>query len=372
MADGYFMHDSLWSALLAIGSLQDPIEIARRAVHVLDGNPLVQEVEFHLNGTSGTADIRISGGRPRGASPVDEATRTIIPLKYGNLVLGSVVARVTENIDRQERVMIVAFLQAVAHHLFHRYLLSVTSEIELDLTDALHERVLALEDSNRRLKHEIGDRRTAEQRVVEELREKTAAVQEIHHRVKNNLQVILSLIAVARQTADGADTDTVLGRIADRIQVMAAAYDEVLHSPTVGRVAVDRLFSRLTHELSQQGIARIRLTAPPSSRTIGADIAVPLALLIREALTVSVPGGCDVPVTSRIGDDILEIEMVVGPGPEESVSRRAGRDGVLDAMLYALDATLAESGVDRSRSFVVAVPLESPVATDRRPDIVVV
>ncbi|MCR9257844.1 MAG: transporter substrate-binding domain-containing protein [Alphaproteobacteria bacterium] len=68
------------------------------------------------------------------------------------------------------------------------------------------------------------------------LHEKDTLVQEIHHRVKNNLQVILSIISLQRRSADGDHEREALSETSRRVRVMSSLYESLYQSDDVSRI----------------------------------------------------------------------------------------------------------------------------------------
>lgn len=363
MQNASYMHEPLWSALYAIGSLDSPMDVAHRAVRVLNGIGDVHLVEFFLAGIQREPELQLRGGsqRDRDYSAEERTRALVIPLVHGRTELGRVVAILDPAIARQDQVIIVAFLQAVAHHLFHRYLLQLTSEIESDLAQQAHERLLALEDVNRRLRHEVEDRWHAELQLIAELREKSAAIQEIHHRVNNNLQVVLSFVSLARNgNGERHHDDDVLAQVASRIQLMAAAYDEILRSDTVGRVALGDLLARVARELESGGAARISLGVLPEVPPVGADAAVPFALLIRELCAGADHSSRPLSIQGSRSQQMVVLEISAPGLHPDGDDATCLENRIVQAMIDELDAKAeCETLADRVGVLRISVPVTS-------------
>jgi len=118
--------------------------------------------------------------------------------------------------------------------------------------------------------------------------QKTLLIRETHHRVKNNLQIVMSLLSLqASQTRDSAVRDA-LNTVRARINALALVH-RILHE-VEDQTTVD--LPRMLKELSQQIVgamaaegSKIEVDVDVISRQVPGDIAVPLALFTVEALT---------------------------------------------------------------------------------------
>jgi len=122
----------------------------------------------------------------------------------------------------------------------------------------------------------------------EAIAQKTMLIRETHHRVKNNLQIVMSLLSLqASQTRDSAVRDA-LNTVRARINALALVH-RILHE-VEDQTTVD--LPRMLKELSQQIVDAmtaegfdIRVDVDVVSRQVPGEVAVPLALFTVEALT---------------------------------------------------------------------------------------
>ncbi|MFJ5486897.1 histidine kinase dimerization/phosphoacceptor domain -containing protein [Hansschlegelia beijingensis] len=144
---------------------------------------------------------------------------------------------------------------------------------------------------------ELGDTLAAMSRRVEErslaleaaIDERDRLLRELHHRVKNNFQMIASLLALQRQEAP--DTlSAVLRAPEDRVRAMAAAYKVSYASGEIGHVAVAELIRDVALQARQTNGARLfEVVAhfPEDAFEVDLDLAVSLALLLTELLSAA-------------------------------------------------------------------------------------
>ena len=120
------------------------------------------------------------------------------------------------------------------------------------------------------------------------LAEKTVLLKEIHHRVKNNLQLIASVINLQlRQMADPAARG-VLESVQQRVLGLASVHRALYAEDRLARVRADRVIEELLARLTSVGAApdrapALRLNLAPLA--LEADQMVPLSLLLHEGMT---------------------------------------------------------------------------------------
>ena len=137
---------------------------------------------------------------------------------------------------------------------------------------------------------DVTERRKSEQMIRDSLKEKEILLKEIHHRVKNNLQIILSLINL--QSSDIKDPSIVssLREIQNRVISMSLIHQSFYQSSNLTdvdftayiRKLVDNLFN--IFGVSKERVS-IKLSSPGYKLSI--DMAIPLGLLVNEILSNS-------------------------------------------------------------------------------------
>ena len=147
--------------------------------------------------------------------------------------------------------------------------------------------VLAFHDITERKRAEAALRASRE-RIEASLAEKNVMLKEIHHRVKNNLQVISSLVSL--QTNDVSDS-TMSGILADlthRIRSMALVHEMLYQSVDMAQVAFDHYAQSLlcylwrAHSAEASGI---RLATELAPIALPVNTAVPCGLILNELVT---------------------------------------------------------------------------------------
>jgi two-component system, sensor histidine kinase PdtaS len=183
---------------------------------------------------------------------------------------------------------------------------------------------------------DITERRAAEEQIKATLREKEVMLKEIHHRVKNNLQVISSLLNIqAQYLADGRDIE-LFRRSQDRVRSMALVHEKLYQTDDLAVIDFSPYIESLVHNLlvSYRGDAGdVRPDIDVAGVFLDIDTAIPCGLIVNElvsnALKHAFPGGRAGRITVRMrqgeGSYVLEISddgagLSHSPGVEKSQS----------------------------------------------------
>ncbi|WP_022708063.1 MULTISPECIES: sensor histidine kinase [Paracoccus] len=127
-----------------------------------------------------------------------------------------------------------------------------------------------------------------EEAMEQAVSEKTVLLKEVHHRVKNNLQLIASIINMQGRLIDDPDAKRVLRSVQDRVAALATIYRNLYQAEQLDSVEADRLMRDIITQLtnvSQGSVSGLVVHTDIQPVTMMPDQAVPLTLLTTEAFT---------------------------------------------------------------------------------------
>ncbi|MCB0381672.1 MAG: sensor histidine kinase, partial [Flavobacteriales bacterium] len=126
-------------------------------------------------------------------------------------------------------------------------------------------------------------------RIIDQsLREKEVLLKEIHHRVKNNLQVVSSLLSLQAKSLKGEEALDALAKGKDRVRSMALIHQNLYQEEHLtgvnSREYVDRLCKALLNSYSMHG-ADINIKTEVEPMLLDVDTVIPIGLIINELIT---------------------------------------------------------------------------------------
>jgi two-component sensor histidine kinase len=135
---------------------------------------------------------------------------------------------------------------------------------------------------------DITTRKRAEERIVADLREKEVLLKEIHHRVKNNLQVVSSLLNLQKEQVHDLRDGELLQECRNRVRAMALVHDTLYRSSDLSRIEFREYLEILLVDLTraclvEPGRITVRMIGEPV--TLGIDTAVPCGIIVNELVT---------------------------------------------------------------------------------------
>jgi PAS domain S-box-containing protein len=155
---------------------------------------------------------------------------------------------------------------------------------------------------------DVTDRKRTEAHIRASLREKEVLLKEIHHRVKNNLQIISSLLSLQSQKLEDSKVLSVFQESQNRIESMALIHEKLYQSDDMARINASEYIYDLvanlfyTYEVNANAIA---LKLNVEEIWLGLDTAIPCGLIMNElvlnALKHAFPDGRTGEVTIQFG-----------------------------------------------------------------------
>ncbi|MBI4312399.1 MAG: sensor histidine kinase [Chloroflexi bacterium] len=196
-----------------------------------------------------------------------------------------------------------------------------------------------------------------QEKLKAELQQKEVLLKEVHHRVKNNLQVISSLISLQSRNAPG-QTSAILNDVQSRVRAMALIHEKLYESGDEaggGRIDFSQYLQDLLNQLrrsfaTQKSEVRVNLDAEVVHLSI--EKAVPCGLIVNELVTNAMkyayPTSKGGPVSVSLhtdGADGLTVEVAdEGVGMPEGVDVATSRSFGLQlvrTLVRQLDGTMS-------------------------------
>jgi two-component sensor histidine kinase len=205
-------------------------------------------------------------------------------------------------------------------------------------------------------------------RQERELSSKNATIREIHHRVKNNLQTVASLLRIQSRRTKTMDVKEALAQAMRRIEAIAVVHD-ALASGLAQNVDFDEVAARvapLAAEVAGTGGPTIRPILEGEFGFLPSEFATPLAIVLTELITNAVEhglpdidGGTVVLRAERAGDRLTVTVVDNGRGIDLStVGQGLGTQIVTTLVKNELTAEIDwANGVDGGTVVTIDIPL---------------
>jgi PAS domain S-box-containing protein len=165
---------------------------------------------------------------------------------------------------------------------------------------------------------DISDRKKTEEELQRSLREKEILLREVHHRVKNNMQVISGLIELQSAHVTDPETRRLFQESYNRIKTMGLIHEILYSSNDFARINFSTYLNELTsYLLSSYGRSPDEIPVDIQLRmnNMSMDMAVPCGLIANELISNSLkhgfPGGRHGRISIRLEDRGNECEFIV-------------------------------------------------------------
>lgn len=211
------------------------------------------------------------------------------------------------------------------------------------------------------------------EKLSESLEEKQVLLQEIHHRVKNNLAIISGLIDLQMDRTDDESARRVLEDSQSRIRSMALVHDKLYRSDSLKGIGMRKYFTDLVEAIHRtfESNEDVSLNVEVEDIMLDLDKVIPCGLLVNELAVNAFKhafaeggGVLEVSLRERNGTARLRIADD-GPGLPDDFSFSSTESlGMMLVQTFAdqLGAEIAVNGGERGASFTFVFPLDNKEA----------
>ena len=187
------------------------------------------------------------------------------------------------------------------------------------LEEMVEERTTKLKTAVEWLQREVLECDRVEQELRNSLQEKEVLLKEIHHRVKNNLQVISSLLNLQAGTIEDPDAVETLKESQSRIRSMAFVHESLYQSDNLSEVDLGRYIHVLTTHLFRTykiNTSLISLDIDAEDAGLSVDATIPCGLIINELISNSLkyafPGGREGRIYVDLHSENGQLTLIAG------------------------------------------------------------
>lgn len=158
---------------------------------------------------------------------------------------------------------------------------------------------------------------------------------ELHHRVKNNLQILLSVVSSSVRRAQSAETVSFMRSLSGRLLAMSSAHDAMRNAESLGTGRTGELLEQVAETIRAAVGATAEFTTAIEDHEVPNEALLPLALVSNELLTNAFKYGLHegqgrISVTFRRSGDVYQLSVRdSGPGfPDTGAARNSSSSGL--------------------------------------------
>jgi PAS domain S-box-containing protein len=135
---------------------------------------------------------------------------------------------------------------------------------------------------------DISLRKMTELQLQNSISEKEMLIKEVHHRVKNNLQVISSLLSLQSTNVDNETANAILRESQNRIKSMAIIHEKLYQSKNLSSIDFQEYTGEIVNQLRISygiDVKEITINSLVNNINLGVDLAVPCGLILNELVS---------------------------------------------------------------------------------------
>ncbi len=224
--------------------------------------------------------------------------------------------------------------------------------------------------------NDITQRKEAEQKIKDQLVEKTYLLSEVHDRVKNNLALVSTLVQLQQNEIEKQDRSESFVNTVSRIRSMALVHERLYQNETFSSIRMDEYINDLIENIQLKGYQKIkkpRLELETTPVSLSIEQAIPTGLLLNEVLVNAFKYGSDpLDPVIKVNMSSLDGEVMIkvadnGPGlPNNFELEKPETLGfrLVSVLLKQLKASFVINN-DNGASFTFRYKIEKPVTSKR-------
>jgi len=224
--------------------------------------------------------------------------------------------------------------------------------------------------------NDITQRKEAEQKIKDQLVEKTYLLSEVHDRVKNNLALVSNFVQLQQNEIEKQDRSESFVNTVSRIRSMALVHERLYQNETFSSIRMDEYINDLIENIQLKGYQKIkkpRLELETTPVSLSIEQAIPTGLLLNEVLVNAFKYGSDpLDPVIKVNMSSLDGEVMIkvsdnGPGlPNNFELEKPETLGfrLVSVLLKQLKASFVINN-DNGASFTFRYKIEKPVTSKR-------
>jgi len=217
--------------------------------------------------------------------------------------------------------------------------------------------------------NDITERKQAEEQIKRDLKEKEIMLKEIHHRVKNNLQIMSSLLSLQASKINDERISMILNESKSRIQSMSIVHEMMYQNQDFARIDMKYYINKLIASLTllyYQNAEQIKIIDKCKNVQIDLNRAIPCGMIINELVSNAIKhafpdkrkGEIDIRLEEKSGKVHLSVRddgIALPPGFKSSEVDTLGM-AIISDLTEQLDGILKVVQGDGFKEFNVVFP----------------
>ena len=174
---------------------------------------------------------------------------------------------------------------------------------------------------------DISERKLADERIRKLLAEKDLILKEVHHRIKNNLNSVISLLSLQANSQLDPVVKNILMDASGRVRSMMVLYDRLYRSDIIGKISIRDYFQALVDELTRMYPKKVAIESQVEDLSLDVKTVSVLGIIINELVTNTLKyaflgrtGGSIRLSASRQGNKVVILYEDDGIGIPDSIS----------------------------------------------------